>query len=75
MLTNKRDATRRKVLSILPRKVLEDMSRHERPWTLTPRQLLNACVERWDETTVRDALEKILVRTRDGKPAPRRRAA
>jgi hypothetical protein len=77
MLTNKRDAARRKVLSILPRPALETLSRHERPWTLTMPHLLSACVEQWDETAVRAALEKILVRTRDGKPdgKPARRRA
>jgi hypothetical protein len=77
MLTNKRDAARRKLLSILPRPVLETLSRHERSWTLTMPQLLSACVEQWDETAVRAVLEKILVRTRDGKPdrKPARRRA
>ena len=76
MLTNKRDAARRKLLSILPRPALDTLSRHERPWTLTIPQLLSACIEQWDETAVRAALEKILVRTRDGKPdgKARRRA-
>ena len=71
MLTTKRDAARRKMLTILPRPVLETLSRHERPWTLTMPQVLSACVEQWDETAVRAALEKILVRARDGKPARR----
>ena len=78
MLTNKKDAARRKLLSILPRPVLDTLSHHERPWTLTMPQLLSACVEQWDETAVRAALEKILVRTRDGQPdgkRQRRRAA
>ena len=78
MLTNKRDAARRKVLSILPRSVLDILSHHERPWTLTMPQVLGACVEQWDETAVRTTLEKILARTRDGQPdgkRQRRRAA
>jgi hypothetical protein len=79
MLTNKRDAARRKMLGILPRPVLQTMSMHERPWTLTLPQLLAACVEFWDEARVRDALEKILARTKADKPkadkpATRRRA-
>jgi hypothetical protein len=56
--------------------MLDTLSHHERPWTLTIPQLLSACIEQWDETAVRLALEKILVRTRDGKPdgKARRRA-
>jgi hypothetical protein len=78
MLTNKQDAAKRKLLSILPRAALDTLSHHDRPWTLTMPQLLSACVEQWDETAVRIALEKILVRTRDGGKQPdgkaRRRA-
>ena len=74
LLTNKKDAARRKLLSILPRPVLQTMSHHERPWTLTMPQLLTACVEQWDENAVRDALEKLLMRTTDdGPPLQRRR--
>jgi hypothetical protein len=73
MISTKRDATRRKLLSILPRAVLQTLSHHERPWTLTTPQLLSACVEQWDETAVRDALEKLLMRTTDDRPPPQRR--
>jgi hypothetical protein len=73
MLTNKKDAARRKLLSILPRPVLQTMSRHERPWTLTKPQLLTACIEQWDEEAVRDAVDKVLRRTTDDKPALQRR--
>jgi hypothetical protein len=73
LLTNKKDAARRKLLSILPRSVLQTMSRHERPWTLTTPQLLAACIEQWDENAVRDALEKLLMRTTDDRPPLQRR--
>jgi len=73
LISTKQDAAKRKLLSILPRSVLQTMSRHERPWTLTTPQLLAACIEQWDEKVVRDALEKLLMRTTDERPPLQRR--
>jgi hypothetical protein len=63
MKSNKNDAARRNLLSILPRKTLENMSMHERPWTLTKPQLLAQCLVHWDEGDVREAIELIFTRT------------
>jgi hypothetical protein len=40
---------------------------------LTTPQLLAACIEQWDENAVRDALEKLLMRTTDDRPPLQRR--
>jgi hypothetical protein len=73
MLTNKKDAARRKLLSTLPRRTLETLSRHERPWTLRLPQLRTACVGQWDEAAVRHAVERLFARAAAEQPAPQKR--
>jgi hypothetical protein len=64
MLTNKRDSHRRKLLSVLPRRTLEALSKHDKPATLKLSQLLTACVVNWDEAAVREAVERVIARSR-----------
>lgn len=59
MKTNKRDSTRRKILTILPRRTLDVLSRHERPHTLTLPQLLDECIKHWHTENVKDALDRV----------------
>jgi hypothetical protein len=74
MLTNKRDAARRRILTVLPRMTLQDLSLHERPWTLTRPALLTMCVERWNEDEVRAAVDRVITRASvvDQRATPRK---
>jgi hypothetical protein len=62
MLTDHQDAARRRLLNILDRRILEDLSGHDKPHTLSRPALLTACVEHWNEPAVRAAIERKLKR-------------
>lgn len=56
----RQDAARRKILNILPRKILEEFSQHSRPHTQTKRQLVELAVVNWNEGEIRDEINAIL---------------
>jgi hypothetical protein len=64
-MTKKKAAARRKVLNILPRKMLEEFSRHDRPHMQTKPQLIALALANWDEDEIRDAIDVILLETAD----------
>lgn len=60
MIKNRKMAARRKLLKILPRETLEQLSKLDRPHMCTFEELVARCSENWDAVEVRDAIEKVL---------------
>lgn len=60
----KRNATRRKLLNLLPRNKLEEISGLERPWHANKSDLLDRAVNNWDgdemQALMNDLLRKAL---------------
>ena len=59
MKTNRREAARRKLLGILPRSALEDLSGIERPWHSSRSDLTEQAIARWMEDEIREAIESL----------------
>ena len=62
MISNKKKAARRKLLGILPRAALEDLSQLDRVHTATKRDLINAAVSKWDADEVAAQIQSIIRR-------------
>jgi hypothetical protein len=59
MIGNHKDAARRKLLGILPRSALEQMSMIERPWMASRGDLIFRSLERWNAEEVKEQVQKI----------------
>ena len=60
MKSNRKEAARRKLLSIMPRSTLETLAEHERPWNLSRTDLIARSMERWDNEEIKAGIEKIV---------------
>ncbi len=59
-MRNAQMSARFKLLQILPRKALEELSQHDRPHTLTKGELVTiAATSRWNLGDVHDEVERI----------------
>lgn len=62
VVTNRREAARRKLLNILSRADLEFLSLADRPHMKTHGELINLAVKNWDLQEVHDCVERIFRR-------------
>lgn len=56
----RRNAARRKLLSNLPRSVVETLSGMERPWIASRSDLAEHAIARWDHEEVEAAIDRVL---------------
>jgi hypothetical protein len=64
-VTWRRNAARRKILSILPRAVVDKMSRIECCRLKSYKAIADACVDNWDDAMAREAIDALLHRARN----------
>jgi hypothetical protein len=57
---DRKEKARRKLLRIMPRSVLEDMSGHPRPYMQTHAQLVDQSLARWDADEIKAQIEVLL---------------
>jgi hypothetical protein len=62
---NRRDRAKAQLLRALNRDDLESLAMHERPWTLTRKQLADEAVKHWSEIEVRACIESVFLKTAD----------
>lgn len=59
---NRRDAARRKILGILPRAAIEELSGLEKPWHAAKPDLIECAIKRWDSDAVREKIDFVFKR-------------
>lgn len=60
----RREAARRKLLGIISRSKLEDLSEMDRPWHASKAELITACIARWNHDEVQTIVLSILEEAR-----------
>ena len=55
-----RSVTRKKLLSLLPRTALEELSTQQSPWHATRDTLLTEVIAAWPQDDVREAVDKAM---------------
>jgi hypothetical protein len=58
-LQKRKNAQRRRLLALLSRKELEELSTHERKWYITRTFLVNSLIDEWDDDMGEEVKEMI----------------